>query len=167
MNKAFVKPLLFGFLFVLCSFSVHKFYVSIYQITFNSTQKRVEVTARLFVDDLNLVLEQKFQKKTHLELLKPSVEELNLLQNYIDSTVIITINGTQKNMQFISSELENNVLICYFKINNISKVTSFAIKNEAFMEQFSSQQNIIQTNINGKKNSLLLTSDSPKGTIEP
>ena len=44
------------FVLLLMSFSVHKFYVSIYQINFNQKKQMLEITSRIFIDDLNQVL---------------------------------------------------------------------------------------------------------------
>jgi len=41
----------------------HKFYVSIYRIDFSSEKKRLEITSRIFVDDLNPAIEGKYGRK--------------------------------------------------------------------------------------------------------
>ena len=153
-------------LLVILSFAAHKFYVSIYQINYDANKKRVEITARLFVDDLNLVLEKTYHKKTNLGTQNQSKEEEQLLIDYLSNHITVTVNGSKKKLQFVRTELDTNILICYLKINDISKITSFEIQNNAFMEQFDTQQNIIQSSILGEKNSLLFTSDNYKGKLK-
>ena len=153
-------------LLVILSFAAHKFYVSIYQINYDASKKRVEITARLFVDDLNLVLEKTYHKKTNLGTQNQSKEEEQLLIDYLSNHITVTVNGSKKKLQFVRTELDTNILICYLKINDISKITSFEIQNNAFMEQFDTQQNIIQSSILGEKNSLLFTSDNYKGKLK-
>ena len=80
--------------------------------------------------------------------------------------MLLKINGTTKQFVFFNKELETNVLVCYLKVSNVSKVTSFEIQNDAFMELNSEQQNIIQATISGQKQSLLLTIDNVKGTLK-
>ena len=50
--------LLFAVLF-LSSFSAHKFYVSVTQIDYVPSKKRVEITSRIFIDDLEKGLTKK------------------------------------------------------------------------------------------------------------
>ena len=44
---------------------MHKFYVSVTQIDYVAKKNRVEITSRIFIDDLNKVLEKKYNKKIH------------------------------------------------------------------------------------------------------
>jgi hypothetical protein len=57
-------------------------------------------------------------------------------------------------------------VIGYYKIVDITTIKSLSIQNTSLMEVFSDQQNIIQTNFNGKKQSLLLTLENPNGVLK-
>ena len=70
MKKAVL--LLFA-MFFLCSFSIHKFYVSVTQVDYVPSKKRVEITSRIFIDDLEKALTKKYNKKVNLtSTLNPS-----------------------------------------------------------------------------------------------
>ena len=69
-------------------------------------------------------------------------------------------------MNFLSKELENNVLICYFNIKDITKITTLEVQNSIITEVYSEQQNIIQSNISGEKENLLLTDEKIKGMLK-
>ncbi len=166
MKNLLLYFLLSTTIFCLFSFTYHKFYVSIYQINYVANKKRVEITARLFVDDLNVVLEKNYHKKTFLGLENESPEDLLMLKKYLSNHLQLKINGVKKPFLFLSNELETNVLVCYLKIPDISKITSLEIQNDAFMELNNEQQNIIQANISGEKQSLLLTIDNVKGKLK-
>ncbi len=145
---------------MLCTaFTIHKFYMAIYQINYVANKKRIEITARLFVDDLNFVLEKKYQKKTAIGLKNETVEDEVLMKKYLAEHVVFKINGTKKEFQFLSKEIENNVLVCYLKIADIVKINTLEIQNDAFIEQFSDQQNLIKSTIYGEKKSVLLTNN--------
>ncbi len=154
--------IIFGF----SSFELHKFYVSIYQINFNQKDKRLEITSRIFIDDLNKVLELKYNKKTHISEKNETPEDIELMKKYLSENFIIKVNGVTKPLNYLSNELEANILICYFNIKEISKIKSLEIKNKSLFELKVDQQNIIHTNIYGNKNSLLLTNDNEKGFIK-
>lgn len=150
----------------LFSFSMHKFYTAIYKIDFNASKKRVEITTRIFVDDLNTALSKKYNRKTALNSDKETVEDLEFLKKYLSEKIIININGKPKPMRFLSKEVDDNVLVCYFNCDAISKIKTFEITNSSLSEIFDGQQNIVQLNINNKKQTLLLTSETTKGMLK-
>jgi hypothetical protein len=62
--------------------------------------------------------------------------------------------------------MENNVVICYFKIKELAQITSLEVENSILMEIYPEQQNIIQFDNNGEKQSLLLTEETFKGKLK-
>ncbi|WP_432672876.1 DUF6702 family protein [Flavobacterium sp. SM2513] len=159
MNKKVVLLLTLLLFIGLSSFNVHKFYVSIYQVDFVPEKKRVEITARIFLDDLNTALEQEYNAKMHLGEKAESAQDVLFLQKFLQKHLKIAIDGKERNIQFLSKEVENNVLIIYLKINDIKKMSAMKIQNNALLELNSDQQNIIQTNFFNKKKSYLFTGD--------
>ena len=166
MNKIFKISFLIFLLLSLSSMDVHKFYTSIYQINYVPKKKMIQITSRIFVDDINAVLEKKYHKKTFFGEIKESKEDVDLMKKYLSEKIILKVNGTVKPINYLSKEIDANVLICYFRITDISKITKFEIENNALMELNSDQQNIIQANITGEKQSLLLTSENFKGMLK-
>jgi hypothetical protein len=158
----------FSFLVIIgfCSFEIHKFYVSIYQINFNQKSKRLEITSRIFVDDLNTVLLKKYDQKTHLGETAETPEDLVLMKKYISENLSIKINGQKKTINFFSKEMETNVLVCYYNIKDISSIKTFEIQNTCLLDLNADQQNIIQTTFYGKKETLLLTPSTIKGFLK-
>ncbi|WP_026976589.1 DUF6702 family protein [Flavobacterium tegetincola] len=152
--------LLILFLLVgLSSFGVHKFYVSIYQVDFVPEKKRIEITARIFMDDLNIALEREFKSKTQVGEKSETPEDLVFLQKYLKKHLRISADGKEQNVQFLSKEIDNNVVIVYLKINEIKKFSSIKIVNSALLEIYSDQQNIMQTNFYNNKRNYIFTGD--------
>ena len=166
MSKYF-RFFLFLMLFVsLSSMGIHKFYMAIYQIDYVPQKKRIQITSRIFVDDLNAAIEKKYHVKTNLGTgQETSQDEVNM-KKYLAEKFFLRVNGVVKPMNFLSKEVEANVLICYFRIPDVSKISNLEIENSALTEWNSEQQNIIQANITGEKQSLLLTSEKIKGMLK-
>ena len=162
------KRLLVGLiLFVgLTSFGLHKFYMSIYQIQYAADKKRLEITSRIFIDDLNKALLLKYSRATHVGEPEETTEDIALMNKYLFEHFTIKVNGVQKTMVYVSKELDHNVVVGYYKINDIPKITSLSIKNTLLTDVFPEQQNIIQTTFNGKKQSLLLTAENTAGVLK-
>ena len=166
MKKLFFVSVLLFSVFVSTSFDFHKFYMGIYQVNFVPAKKRIEITARLFVDDLNVVLEKKYNKKTALGLTSETVEDEILLKKYLSEHLIFTVNGIKKSIQFVSKELDNNVLVCYLKVTDVPKINTLEIQNDVFVAQFPDQQNLVQSTIYGEKKSVLLTDSTVFGMLK-
>lgn len=126
----------------------------------------IQITTRIFIDDINDALEKKFHKKTFIGDEKENPEDVNLMKKYVAEKFTLKVNGVVKPMNFLSKEIEANVVICYLNIKDISKLNSLEIENSALMELNSEQQNIIQSNIAGEKKSLLLTAENFKGMLK-
>jgi hypothetical protein len=160
MKKQFI--VLIGLLaLLLMSFTSHKFYVSIYKIEFVSQKTRIEVTGRIFLDDLSNAIQKKYGKKVHLGNKEESEADVVLLKKYLTSHLRIKVNGIEMPATYVSHEYENTVFIGYFKINGVQKVQVLEIVNTALCDYIPEQQNIIQTLINGEKSSAVLTIDNP------
>jgi hypothetical protein len=134
MKNNFKIGLLIFCLIVCSSFALHKFYVSVTQIDYVPNKKRIEITSRIFIDDLEKALTKKHQKK-------PNITSTNELPEAEEWT----------------KEVEGDVLIIYTKIAISKKINTFEFYNSLLTETFQDQQNIVHTNINSNKKSFLLT----------
>ncbi len=146
--------------------TAHKFYVAIYQVNHAKEKKMVQITGRVFIDDINEAIEKKYRKKSSIALDNETPEQVELLKKYIAEKFKIKVNGQSKQLEFLSKESEDNVLIFYLRITDIAKITSLEVENTMIMENHFEQQNIIQANFNGNKHNLLLTSENNKGMLK-
>lgn len=166
--KFFWKTTLFcSLLIVLSSFSIHKFYVSIYQIDYAQEKKMLQITSRIFVDDLNTILKIKYNQTANLGEPNESSNDIVLLKKYLSENFSIKVNGQTKTVNLANKEMEGNVLICYYNVKDISKIKTLEIQNSVLHDFAGDQQNIIHTNLYGKKQSFLLTPGNAKALLKP
>ena len=160
----------FSFLIILfvmlASATIHKFYVSIYQVNYAQDKKMIQITSRIFVDDLNSILKEKYKKRTLLGEAKESAEDVALMKKYLADNFILKVNGQPKAINYLSKEMEGNVLICYYNIKDISKIKTLEIQNTVLLDFTDEQQNIVHTSIYDKKQSFLFTSGNVKGMLK-
>jgi hypothetical protein len=131
-----------------------------------SQKKRVEITTRIFVDDLNEVLQKEYHQKTFIGTEKETPEAIALMKKYLAEKFKVSIDGQLKSMSYLSCEMENNVIICYLTIKDIPRISTMEIENSVLTELYSEQQNIIQYKNNSTKQNLLLTSETTKGMLK-
>ena len=160
MQKIIKTSILLVLFVSLSSMAIHKFYISIYQINFDSKKKMIQITSRIFVDDLNLALEKKYGKKTFLGADKESADDQAILKKYFVENLQIKVNGQTKLVAFLSKELEGDILICYCRVTDVSKLHSVEITNTFLTHWNSEQQNILHFTAFGEKQTLLFTTSN-------
>lgn len=165
--KKIITIALFTVLFTLITaISAHRFYTAIFQINFVPQKKLVQITTRIFADDLNDALKNQNRKTTFLGTEKETPEDVALMKKYLTEKFKFAINGKTYPINYLSMELEDNVVICYYSIKDIAKINSFEVENSVLIEIHPEQQNIIQFNDNGNKMSLLLSNETTKGKLK-
>ena len=146
------------FCFILCSsFVLHKFYVSVTQIDYVPNKKRIEITSRIFIDDLEKALTKKYQRKPNITSSNELPEAEEWIKTYVKEKIKISINKKPQVIEYLAKEVEGDVLIIYTKIVISKKINTFEFYNSLLTETFQDQQNIVHTNINSNKKSFLLT----------
>lgn len=166
MKRRLVAVLILFFAYPISSFEMHKFYMAIYQVNYVPEKKMLQITTRIFVDDLDKALQKKYNKKSFLGSDKASAESLELLKKYLSEKFTLQINGQTKPMNFLSLEMEGDVLVCYLNIKEVSKIKSLEINNSILIECYSQQQNILHLTGIGDKKSFLFTESSTKEVLK-
>lgn len=161
MNKNKFLPFILVLFVLSTSFGVwHKFYVSVSQVDFNEKKSRVEISTRIFIDDLEKTLNKKYNQKLNLATKVEVSNAKEFIEKYLLEKIKVTLNGQEQNVVFLGSEYEDDVLICYLKTDFSKKITTFELFNNLLTETYSEQQNIVHTNINNTKKSFLLTQNN-------
>jgi hypothetical protein len=167
MRKKLVYGLI-GLLFVsLSAFTFHKFYMGIFQVNYAAEKKMIQITSRIFIDDLNNGLEKKYHKKTFVGTEKETQADIDLLKKYLADNFSIKINGQPKSITFLSKEVEaGDVLVCYSRIKDIDKFKTIEISNSVLVDWNAEQQNITHISAFGIKKSVLFTESSRKEVLK-
>ncbi|MGB5263925.1 MAG: DUF6702 family protein [Lutimonas sp.] len=161
----------FNYIFILLSlvflsFSVHKYYVSVTEIKFAEQKKELQISMRFFIDDVEAVLNQRFEKEFYLSTKKELNDVDNYLKLYIDQKFQIKINGKTISAKFLGKEYENDVVYFYLIAEKISSVNVIEVTSTMLFEKFEDQENYIQLNINDQRNTFILTKRNDKEMLK-
>ncbi|MFL9845703.1 DUF6702 family protein [Flavobacterium rhizosphaerae] len=166
MKKLFGYIALFILACTLTSFVMHKYYVSVFQLDYSPEKKRIEVIARVFVDDLEKALDSHYNKKTYMDTSQEIPQATTYIKNYFSDNIKLKINGQAQKLKYITRELDDDTEVLYFTVPAPEKVKTLWMENKILFELFNEQQNIIHTRVDDQKKSLLLTTGTPSGTVE-
>ena len=164
MNK--LKLSFIVFLIPLFAFTAHKYYVSSTKIEFKKESKTVQITMRIFIDDLQETINSTFSKDFELAVPNETGEIDHLIDKYISKKFEIIINDEQKKYSYLGKEYYNDEVYLYLELENVELINSIEIKNNMLMELFSDQQNIIKLHINNIKKTFLFTNRKYKDLLK-
>ena len=146
-------------------FSFHKFYMSVTQIEYVEHQQAVQIISRVFIDDIEDVLEERYDTELFLNTKKENSEFTRLLERYVRKKLNIKINGEKKEYVFVGKEFEEDMLVFYLEIKEITKLDFITVENLILLDLFEEQQNIVHVKKGSSRQSLLLNEGESFGML--
>ena len=157
--KLIKKSILLFSLFLVLSATAnsHPFYVSICQIDFNEENQTLEVSVKIFVNDLLTALNKNGVPELFIGEERENKKTNEYIFEYLKSNLKIRVNGKAVNYSFIGREMETDVLWSYLEIMEVSELIEIEVECSILTEVFDLQSNIIQVNNGTTIRNLLLT----------
>ena len=152
-------------LFLLLIFSLssfkksHKFYVSVTEIEFNEEVQSLQIISRVFTDDLEALLQERYNPSIKLLSSGDEGEVEANLNKYLGQKFEVQVNGKSYEMIYLGKEYEDDMTLLYLEVPNVSSVKSVKIKNAVLTDLFSEQKNLVHVEVGGKTKSLILTGE--------
>lgn len=169
MKMKTARNLLLPFLAVLfLSFaSAHKFYVSVTNIVYAEEEDAFQITSRVFIDDLDDLLEERYGIKAKLATPNEAKIADEYIEKYFRAKFAMELNGKPAEYIFLGKRYDNDVVICYLEIPKVgfSGLKSISIQNEILTDLFEEQQNVVHLKWKGHKKSFVLIKENNKGML--
>jgi hypothetical protein len=149
-------------LIVLFSF-LHPFYVSVTDINHNSKNKSLEISSKIFFDDLEREIEM--ENKVSFDIIKPvDKAKVNaLIADYVKKHLQIKVDGKLLTMNYIGYEIQEDAAWCYLEIPKVDKVGIIEINDHILFKLHKEQINMLNVTVNGKRQSTKL--DAPTSRV--
>jgi hypothetical protein len=141
------------------AFSLHKFYISTIRVEYKPTNKTLQITMRIFIDDLQKTINKNFDKDYELALPNETKEVDSYIQQYITKMFSVKINDKNVTYHYLGKEYESDMAFIYIEVENVTSIQSIEIRDEMLFDVFPDQKNIIKLFINDTKKTFLLTPD--------
>lgn len=163
-KRLFRSTVIIFFMIVSASFS-HKFYVSLIQVEFNAETEALEITMKIFTDDLEYAISGS-QVSYGLITANEPPDVDSVLYNYIEKNFTIKINGKSYSLVYIGKEVELDVTWIYIEIMEIESIDTIEITDLMLTELFEDQVNLINVRYLGQNKGLLLNRNRTTGKIQ-
>lgn len=166
MYMNFFKTILVLLIVPILSSSVsHKFYVSTTNVEYVKEKETVQIITKIFVEDLEQVLQERYSPKIVLDPIKETEADVNYLKKYVQQKLKISINQKPVELNYIGKEYDIDIVNMYFEIENISELKSIEIENKILFDKFPEQQNIVHLIAPEANKNLILDKDHPNGLL--
>lgn len=155
-----LSPLLLGF-------AVHKFYVSVTQVEYYNPDQAIQITSRVFVDDLEKALLERYDARLSLGTTGEGKDADAYINRYLKAKFAVRINGEPVEYTFLGKKVENDLLVLFVEVSNISlsDLTSVEIQNEILMDVYEEQKNIVHFRFGDLKKSYVLLREKSTGML--
>ena len=143
-------------IFLILSF-FHPFYVSVTEINHNAKTKSIEISTKIFFDDLEADLENDYKLK--LDIIKPTdkAQMDKCLADYIRKNLLIKIDGKVYTANYLGYEIQGEAAWCYLEILKVAKVSTIEINNSILYNLRKEQINMLNVTVGGKRQSTKLS----------
>ncbi len=146
-------------------FSLHPLYVSVTDLVFDRDEQSIQITKKIFFDDLELALRTENKNQT-FDILQSNQDLINsYIETYLKKNMFIKVNNKDVKINYLGHEYTNGLIHCYLEILNISNLVSVEIKDITLFNYFDGQENLIYFDIKDERFTIRLKNTIPSKKI--
>ncbi len=134
----------------------HPFYVSVTEINHNAKDKTLEVSCKIFIDDMEDALKKNYAVSTDLSNEKQIAQNNRLINDYVSKHLSLIADGKAVKLQFVGFEKDKESVYCYFEVPHIATIKKIDLTNSLLQEMHQEQINIMHIVVNGARKSYKL-----------
>ncbi len=154
------------FIFLLIFSWFHPLHISISELALNPKTSNLEISHRIFIDDLEAALKE--QSGLVLDLTKPKDPEQakKIVGEYLQQHFQLQLNGKSVKPQYLGYEVEEDAIWAYMEVPKVRQLRQVNVQNTLFFKRFTDQMNLVNVTVGGTLKSLRLQADEPSGSLQ-
>jgi hypothetical protein len=138
----------------------HPLHLSSMELNYTTKGGTIEISCRLFTDDLETALNKQFKVPTDLSAPAKHKAMDELLKKYVAMHVQMKGNGKVLGLKYLGFEKDREAVIVYVESAPVATLKKLEINNSLMYDLFDDQTNIMHVIYNGERKSSKL--DYPK-----
>lgn len=143
----------------------HPFHLSICEIEYRPQSQTLQVSCRIFLDDLEIALNQENNVDNYFE--NKSQQHINQdLETFLKEHFSIAVNDKERSPRYLGYEIEDNVIWCYLEIEKIKNLQNITVGYTVLLDTFDDQINLAHIKFNDKVKSLRFQKGKTTGTLQ-
>ncbi len=140
----------------------HPFYVSVTEINHNAQEATLEVSCKIFADDLEEILKKNYGKPVDLGASQQKAQHDALITGYVSKNLSMIADGKPVQLNYVGYEKEKESVFCYFEVRDVTAFKKLDLRNSLLQDLNTQQINIMHVIVKGSRKSYKL--DYPKNT---
>ncbi|MDA0314140.1 MAG: hypothetical protein O2829_04840 [Bacteroidetes bacterium] len=144
----------------------HPFYISLTELRYNPTSKKMEVAQKIFWDDLEVALSKKAGSKVDFLNPKDKAKLETQVKPYLLGHTQVWVNGKLVPLTYVGYEVEEDAAWFYLESTATPIPKTVEVQNTLLIQEFDGQQNIVHVYVNSKSpKSLMLREGKERGKV--
>ena len=146
--------------------NLHPFYVSVCEIYHNPKTQSLEISLKVFIDDIELAIQKSGNTTCKISEDSEKVSVENAISEYLQDRFVVEIDSKQKSSEVIGYEFEGDAIIFYIEIKSVKKINEFGLRNSIMTEVRDGQINLTHFQYNDQLKSFKTTIENPDGSVD-
>jgi hypothetical protein len=146
---------------------IHPVHISLTTIEYAKGREEMAVTYKVNTEDFEYAVIRNNKFVSDIGKIKESTEFNRYIENYINATFSLTIDGTKSKLKFIEKKNIETDTWLYFKITGIKKIKKMEIMNALLFDTYMDQTNLLIISFNGKEQGFKTSYDNRTITLNP
>ena len=143
----------------------HVFYVSITRVKWNAAEARLDVTVRIFTDDLEEAIVQAGGPRLLLWTDGAREDRDRHVADYLATRLAFRVNGEKRELAYVGMEDALDATACLVQITNVDRVETIEVENRILIDLYDTQANVMRFEVGGEKKYVNLSKGTVKGTV--
>jgi hypothetical protein len=158
--------MIFTFFLSLIMTALHPLHVSVTEIKFDPKDKELEITIRIFLDDLEEAIRQE-RKLPTLDITNPGAGQTTdqLVSTYLSTRLTTKVDNKAVGIKYLGHEIDGDAIVVYAYSPGVKKIRSIGVYHSTITEVYEDQSNLVHITLGEKTRSLRLMRDTPSGNI--
>ena len=131
----------------------HDFHISRCEINYETTSGDVQISAHIFIDDLEDAIKSTNKKQVNIGTLKEIPDCDLMIESYIKNKLKISSGNKQLSYSILGKEVTADKLAvwCHFEVLGVKNIKSLHVTNTILTEIYNDQKNTVDFTVDNKK----------------
>jgi hypothetical protein len=140
----------------------HPFYISVIEINHNQKEANVEISIRVFAEDLEAILQKYNTAKIDIDNPPNKAFLDGQIATYLKQKIKLKVNGQAVTPQYIGHEIQKESAWCFFEVPKVTDMSKLEVDCNLLYDFETNQTNILHVKSKGVEKSEKL--EYPKRT---
>lgn len=131
----------------------HDFHLSKCELVYSREDQALQITLHIFIDDLELALENQGNKKLYIASEREAISVDSLIYDYLQKEFKVISDDQPLQYNYIGKEpsADLQAIWCYLEVENFNLSKNLTVHNHILMDLYDDQKNIVALKVPGKK----------------